>query len=155
MRQPDLPADGGCRCGAVRFRITQPPMVTGICHCHGCQRMTGGAYSTTATFPAKGFAVTGGETVRGGTRGGWQQHQHCPDCHSWLFTSFALEEMPFVNVRETMLDDASWFAPFIESQTVEALPWALVAAPHSFPRFPDEADYPRLMSDYANAAGVA
>lgn len=155
MRQPDLPADGGCRCGAVRFRITQAPLITGVCHCRGCQRMTGGAYSATVTIPEGGFAVSTGETRRGGTREGWHQHEHCPDCMSWVFTRFDVAEMPFVNVRATMLDDASWFAPFIETQTAEALPWALVAAPHSFPRFPEEADYPALMATYAEAASAA
>lgn len=150
MRQPTLPAEGGCRCGAVRFRLTEPPVVTAVCHCLGCQRMTGGAYSTTATVPAGGFAVIVGEPVRGGLRTGAGVHQHCPDCHSWVFTE--IEGMDFVNIRATMFDDATWFAPFMESQTVEALPWARVAAPRSFARFPDAADYPELMTAYAKAA---
>ena len=33
----------------------------------------------------------------------------------------------FVNLRPTMLDDASWFAPFIETCTNEWLPWAIFA----------------------------
>ncbi len=31
--------------------------------------------------------------------------------------------MNFVNVRATMLDDATWFTPFIESYTCEKLLW--------------------------------
>lgn len=150
MRQPTLPAEGGCRCGALRFRLTELPVVTAVCHCHGCQRMTGGAYSTTATVPSGGFAVIAGEPVRGGTGEGPGAHQHCPECHSWVFTD--IDGMDFVNVRATMLDDAGWFAPFLESQTVEALPWALVAAPHSFERFPAPEQYPELMAAYAAAA---
>ena len=152
MRQPTLPAEGGCRCGALRFRITEAPLLTGICHCRGCQRMTGGPYSSTVTVPVAGFAVTAGAPARGGTREGPGHHEHCPACMSWVFTRFELPEMPFVNVRATMLDDASWFAPFTESQTAEALPWALVAAPHSYTRFPGEADYPTLVAAYADAA---
>lgn len=150
MRQPTLPAEGGCRCGAVRFRLTEPPVVTAVCHCLGCQHMTGSTYSTTATVPESGFAVIRGEPVRGGTREGPQAHRHCPDCQSWLFTE--IDGMPFVNVRATLFDDAGWFAPFIENQTVEALPWARVAAPKSFERFPDPAEYPELMTAYAEAA---
>ena len=154
MRQPDLPAEGGCRCGAVRFRITQPPMMTSVCHCHGCQHMTGGAYSTTAMIHGTALEEVTGRSVRGGLRSGMAHHQHCPDCHGWVFTRFDVEAMPFVNVRATMFDDASWFAPFMESQTVEALPWARVAAPRSFERFPHAADYPELIEAYAKAAAA-
>lgn len=38
-------------------------------------------------------------------------------------------EIGFVNVRATMLDDPSWFAPFVETYTSEALPWAVAGAP--------------------------
>ena len=153
MRQPTLPADGGCRCGAVRFRLTEPPVVTAVCHCHGCQRMTGGAYSTTATVSVGGFAVTQGEPVRGGMREGPGIHRHCPDCLSWVFTE--IEGMDFVNVRATMFDDATWFAPFMESQTMEALPWALVAAPRTFERFPQPEQYAELMQAYAEATAAS
>lgn len=153
MRLPTLPAEGGCRCGTVWFQLNQPPVMTAICHCRGCQRMTGGAYSATAMVPEAGFAVLRGSPVRGGTREGAHAHRHCPDCHGWLFTQLG-GGMEFVNVRATLLDDPSWFSPFIESQTAEALPWALVAAPHSYPRFPDMADYPVLMTPYADAAAA-
>jgi len=43
----DLPWEGGCRCGAVRLRVTKPPLLTGICHCTGCRRMSGSAFSLT------------------------------------------------------------------------------------------------------------
>jgi hypothetical protein len=38
----------------------------------------------------------------------------------------------FVNLRPTMLDDPSWFTPFIETSTSEKLPWATTPAVHSF-----------------------
>jgi len=53
-----------------------------------------------------------------------------------------------VNVRATMLDDPSWFAPFIETFTSEKLPWATTPAVHSFKGFPAIEDYPRLIEEY-------
>lgn len=146
MTMPALPLDGGCRCGKVRFRISAPPLITAVCHCLGCQRMTAGAFSTTVMVPADGFAVTAGEPVIGGLHGEQSHHHHCDWCKSWLFTTFA---MPFVNVRATMLDDVSWFAPYIESYTSEALPWAKTGAARSFPQFPSREEYGPLMAEYA------
>ena len=28
-----LPQTGGCLCGAIRYEITQPPLVAYTCHC--------------------------------------------------------------------------------------------------------------------------
>ena len=53
-----LPWEGGCRCGEVRIRVTAPPILTGACHCTGCQKMTASAFSLTVTVPADGFEVT-------------------------------------------------------------------------------------------------
>jgi hypothetical protein len=143
-----LPWEGGCRCGAVRFRIGAPPLMSAVCHCRGCQRMTGGAFSTTLFVPADGFALIQGEPVLGGARSPEVRHHHCDACKSWVFTT-AEPSMGFVNVRATLLDDASWFAPFIETQTVEKLPWVATPAAYSYERFPDPAEFPPLIAEHA------
>ena len=33
--------EGGCQCGAVRYRITAPVVRANLCHCRMCQRATG------------------------------------------------------------------------------------------------------------------
>lgn len=38
--------DGGCLCGAVRYRINRTHLNAMHCHCSMCQRVHGGAYST-------------------------------------------------------------------------------------------------------------
>lgn len=144
---PQLPLDGGCRCGQVRFRISRPPILTMACHCTGCQRMTASAFSLSAAIPTDGFAVTAGEPVIGGLHG-QIRHFHCPHCLSWMFTRPDPIDW-FVNVRATLLDDARWFTPFVETYTCEALPWARTPAKHSFERFPDFEDYAALTQAYA------
>lgn len=151
MVKPALPAEGGCRCGRLRFRVTAAPIMTAVCHCTGCQRMSGGAFSTTAMIPVEGFAVVAGEPVVGGLKGPEIHHQHCPDCLSWVFTTFG-PEMPFLNLRAVMLDDVSWFAPFVESWTSEKLPWAEVGAVHSFEQFPPPGRRAALMAEFAEGA---
>jgi hypothetical protein len=144
-----LPMTGGCRCGQVRFEITAPPMFTGICHCIGCQKMTGGAYSASVAVPLNGFAVTAGEVEIGGLHGERLHHRHCAHCKSWVYTDFE-PATGFINVRAMMLDNPSWFTPFIESYTSEALPWALVgSATHSFEKFPSMEQYQPLLAEFA------
>ena len=148
MAQMTLPAEGGCRCGALRIRVTQHPMVTAVCHCTGCQKMTGSAFSTTAMIPMEGFEVIAGDPVVGGLKGPEIHHQHCPDCLSWVFTTFG-PDRPFVNLRATMLDDPSWFVPFAEFCTAERLSWAGVGAPHSFDSFIPPEDRAAALADFA------
>ena len=150
MARWSLPMHGGCRCGKVRFTITAAPLLTMICHCTGCQRMTGSAYSTSLAVPGPGFAVTEGGTVIGGLHGEQIHHHHCDWCKSWVFTRIE-PDMGFVNVRATMLDDPSWFTPFVETYASEAFPWAVVGAPHSFARFPEMDAYPPLVAEFAAA----
>jgi hypothetical protein len=150
MSDSNVSRDGGCRCGKVRFRISAPPLLTMACHCTGCQRMTGSAFSLSAAIPSDGFLVTKGEPVIGGLHGAIR-HYFCPYCMSWLFTRPEGFDW-FVNVRATMLDDVGWFTPFIETCTSEKLPWAITPAVHSFERFPAIEEYGELTEQYAKLA---
>ncbi len=143
-----LPWAGGCRCGQLRFEITKPPMISGACHCSGCQKMTGSAFSLTLTVPSDGFEVVAGEPVIGGLRGPVSHHHHCPHCLSWVFTRAEGFDW-FVNVRATMLDEPKWFEPFIELWTSEGLSWARTGAPHSFETSPGLEDFQSLMQAYS------
>jgi hypothetical protein len=72
---------------------------------------------------------------------------------SWMFTRPEGFDM-FVNVRPTMLDDATWFSPFIETFTSEKLTWATTPAVHSYETFPPFDAYETLTRDYAAQGGV-
>ncbi|MBW4427800.1 MAG: GFA family protein [Nostoc desertorum CM1-VF14] len=58
----------------------------------------------------------------------------------------------FVNLRVTMLDDASWFKPFSETWTRKKLTWAMTSAVHSFETLPTEENYASLIEEYAKQA---
>lgn len=148
MAKPTLPMEGGCRCGRARLRISAQPILTMACHCTGCQKMSASAYSLSAAVPAQGFEITEGEPVIGGLHGADAHHYHCPHCKSWMFTR--PEGMDwFVNLRPTMLDDAKWFSPFIETYTSEKLPWATTPAVHSYETFPPFEAYEGLVREFA------
>lgn len=150
MKPLRLPLTGACRCGAVKIAVSAAPIMTAACHCTGCQRMSSSAFSLTAMFPADAFRVTEGTPVLGGLRGPTLLHHCCPSCMSWMFTRIAMAGLDgFVNVRPTMLEDASWFVPFIETVTKEKLGWAETPARHKFEGFPAAAEFGRLVEEFA------
>jgi hypothetical protein len=55
--------EGGCACGAVRYRLKSAPMFVHCCHCHDCQRQTGSAFVLNALIEADRVEVLSGETV--------------------------------------------------------------------------------------------
>ena len=142
-----LPWDGGCMCGQIRFRVSVPPLLTMACHCTGCQKLTASAYSLSIAVPSEGFTTTRGKPVPGGMHGPHGQ-LYCPSCKNWIFTRPQGMDW-FVNVRATMLDDHSWYSPFIETYTSEKLPWATTTAVHSFPTQPDLEGYTPLVEAFA------
>lgn len=53
--------EGGCYCGAVRYRAEGAPMLKAQCHCRACQHITGGAPNYFMLMPVDGFSWTRGE----------------------------------------------------------------------------------------------
>lgn len=104
MTRPDVPRTGGCRCGAVRFASTPPPVMTMARHCTGCRRMSGGGVSTPITVPTPGLAVTDGRPAIRGLHGAQVRHHHRDPCKGRVFTRIA-PDRGFVNVRATMPDE--------------------------------------------------
>jgi hypothetical protein len=62
MTAPSL--DGGCACGAVRYRIVAAPKDAGYCHCSLCRRASGAPVVAFATVPFDSFQVTSGNPRR-------------------------------------------------------------------------------------------
>lgn len=131
----------------MRFEITAPPLLTGACHCTGCQQMTAGPCSLSVAVPASGFRVVAGEPAIGGLHGP-SRHYHCAHCKSWMFTRpEGMDDM--VNVRATMLDDHAWFSPWVETWTSEGFAWMKTGAAHSFEKLPEESAWPAMIASYA------
>jgi hypothetical protein len=108
-----LPLDGGCQCGALRYQITQAPLMVYNCHCTNCQKIGGGPFSTPATVLEAGFAFTKGEprtiewtSEAGNVRFGW----FCGDCGSRIAHG-QTPSLGVLSVRSGTLDDTSWVEP--------------------------------------------
>ena len=48
--------EGGCTCGAVRYRLKGAPMFVHCCHCHLCQIQTGTAFVLNGLIEAEPVA---------------------------------------------------------------------------------------------------
>ena len=75
---------GGCRCGAIRYRISGAPVMVEYCHCHSCRKSSGSVVASLAGFRREGFELlSGSPTFFEGTPG--VKRSFCGTCGSPLF----------------------------------------------------------------------
>jgi hypothetical protein len=103
--------EGGCVCGAVRFKAIGEPSRVTICHCTWCQRRTGTAFGTEVVFENSQVVVTGDEIGRyrhvSDESGRWLDVEFCRRCGSNL--GFTLEAAPGIRTLPAgAFDDPAW-----------------------------------------------
>ncbi len=59
-RERLMALEGGCACGAVRYKLTNAPMIVHACHCRDCQKQTGGAFVINLWIERKFVEASGG-----------------------------------------------------------------------------------------------
>jgi catechol 2,3-dioxygenase-like lactoylglutathione lyase family enzyme len=122
--------EGGCLCGAVRYRATGPARFATLCHCASCRRAAGAPAVAWVSFAADAFTVTRGEPARFRSsppvvRG------FCGGCGSQL--TYVHSAFPaLVDVTTASLDEPARCAPLDHTWTSERLPWW-----RPEPRWPD------------------
>ena len=83
--------EGGCACGATRYRMRSRPMVVNCCHCRECQRQTGSAFVINALIESDRLSLISGETGGTGvpTDSGRPHVIHrCPTCRTALWSHY-------------------------------------------------------------------
>ena len=55
--------EGGCYCGAVRYKVQGDPLFKGQCHCRECQYISGGSPNLVMGMQEAGFAYTKGRYI--------------------------------------------------------------------------------------------
>lgn len=56
-----MKVEGGCYCGALRYRAEGDVLFKGQCHCRECQYVSGGGPNYLMAFPDAGFGYASGE----------------------------------------------------------------------------------------------
>lgn len=120
--------EGGCGCGAVRYRLASRPMFTNCCHCRDCQRQTGSAFAINALIETDSIELLSGqpEPVSMSTAsGGPHDIYRCPVCWTALWSDYG--RRPWLRfVRVGTLDDAAAIAPDAHIFIRSKLPWVVV-----------------------------
>jgi hypothetical protein len=130
--------DGGCFCGAVRYRFADV-FDAGYCHCSICRRSSGAALMAFANTPASSFRVTTG-TPRFVATSAQFERAFCGDCGTVMFTrSIDPARWDMLSVHLGTLDRAADVAPAMHICHADRLPWLNVV--DALPRF-DHANPP-------------
>jgi hypothetical protein len=126
--------EGGCACGAVRYRLVSDPLFVHCCHCLNCQRQTGGAFVINLLIEADRVKLTAWrprpvDVPR--DDGGVQRIHRCPVCQVAVWSEYGWPELVFV--RGGTLDDPLVIEPDVHIFTRSKVPW--VTLPPGTPAF--------------------
>jgi hypothetical protein len=119
--------NGGCLCGDVRYASSAAPVVTSICHCRDCQKMTGSAFVEVVAVPRESFSVSGSlqTFANAGDSGRKLDRKFCPRCGSVV----VIEAEGFPGMALIMggtLDDSTWLNPTMALFCDRAQPWLTI-----------------------------
>lgn len=121
------PFEGGCACGAVRYKCDADPIMSFKCHCVDCQKASGGPFVAGVLVPLKSFQFTKGVPKyysTPSTAGGNHIRGFCGDCGTRLTGGQNdAHPMPFIGVVVSSLDDRTWYKNQMHFFVSQAQPW--------------------------------
>ncbi len=130
---------GGCLCGEIRYRITQPIRDLRACHCTHCQKASGSVGSVNVIVPASAVTFEKGAPKRyvDTAQSGNKLHRYfCGNCGSPIYSQ--RETRPEVMVvRAGTLDESSDLKVAAHIWTASARPWMHI--PHDVETHPGNA----------------
>lgn len=142
--------EGGCRCRAVRYRLSVPQLPrTYACHCLDCQTWSGSAFAEAMIVPEAALAVTGEVAVYEltGPSGYVSRQRMCPVCHARVFNTNS--SRPGLVIRAGTLDDSHLLNVVAHIWTKRKQPWLVIA--EGVPAWPEMAP----AADFMAALGFA
>ena len=113
MADAEVVYEGGCSCGAVRYRLQGPPFKVGVCHCTSCRKETGSVFMPYGDWKAEQFSFTGPTRI-------WEGRSFCIVCGSRLFSP----SPEHVEIKLGTLDAAPTdLVPTVEGWIKRREPW--------------------------------
>jgi hypothetical protein len=114
--------EGGCLCGAVRFKAKGEPVNVRICHCRNCQKAMGSPFFARALFDQQALTVEG-ETGRYASSE-LLDRVFCRNCGTRLFSWRKVGTM--AGVALAAFDDRNAFAPTAHMWVSEKIDWVRI-----------------------------
>jgi hypothetical protein len=136
-----FPVEGGCDCGAVRYRMEPVPLFVHCCHCRWCQRESGASFALNAMIEADRVTDLGilPELVRTPSASGQGQDiARCPRCRIAVWSHYAGAGPVVKFVRVGTLDNPDALPPDIHIFTQSKQPWVVI--PPGVPAVPEYYD---------------
>jgi hypothetical protein len=138
------PVTGGCLCGDIRYRITEPPMDTVICHCRMCQKFSGSAFSIGSVFATEAVAFSKG-APKYFKSSPFAERGFCANCGSSVtfrptMPAVTAEWEGWILIECGTLDNPASFPPVWEIGVESQLPWLDMRLGHRRVRCQDSPD---------------
>jgi hypothetical protein len=118
--------EGGCHCGAVRYRVVGETTIAWVCHCTSCKRLTGSAFSIPAYFDQAAVQIIGDALktyeLRSDQSNRWVRTEFCSTCGTTV--TWTAESFPGARgIATGTFDDPNWIKPTTHAWTRSALQW--------------------------------
>jgi len=127
--------EGGCGCGAVRYRLNDEPIFVNNCHCRLCQQQTGTGSAVNAFIESDRLEHLSGELSEHEFKtgsGATQTVIRCASCGTPVWSHYRLGRKAAA-VRVGTLDDPSAVTPDAAIYVVDKPEWAPL--PEGVPQF--------------------
>jgi len=123
--------EGGCLCGAVRYKCEGEPINVRVCHCRNCQKATASPFYARALYD-QGAITVSGETGRFSSSGHLER-VFCTQCGTRLFSWRS--NGTAAGVALATFDDRNAFAPTEHIWVSEKISW--VRLDDGLPQYPE------------------
>lgn len=128
-KSSSFPAEGGCDCRAVRYRLETAPLFVHCCHCRWCQRESGASFALNAMIEADRVTELGQPPELVDTpseSGSGQLIARCPRCRVALWSNYAGAGPLVKFIRVGTLDNPDLLPPDIHIFTASKQPWVVL-----------------------------
>jgi len=125
--------EGGCQCGAIRYRIAGEPVMAAICHCSMCRRANAAPAVGWAMFqePQVTF-VNGAPTIYESSAGA--RRSFCARCGTQI--GFHADYIPgLIDITIGSLDHPEAITPSFHYWDAKRLPWLEFS--DQWPKYPE------------------
>lgn len=146
------PVTGGRLCGEVRYRITQPPTETMICHCRMCQKFSGSAFTIGSVYATDAVIFTKG-ALKYFKSSPFAERGFCATCGSSmsyrpLEPAVSKEWEGWILIECGSLDNPAASVPTWELGVESQMPWLDIRLGHRRVRCQDAPDLVEAWAAY-------